>query len=32
VVKWLTDHGLEAQAIATRYEGERDDVTAETAS
>ena len=26
VVRWLTEHGLDAKAIATRYEGERDDV------
>jgi putative mRNA 3-end processing factor len=25
VVQWLTDRGLEARAIATRWEGERDD-------
>ena len=25
VVRWLTDQGLDARAIATRYEGERDD-------
>ena len=25
VVQWLTEHGLEARAIATRWEGERDD-------
>ena len=25
VVQWLRDKGLEAQAIPTRYEGERDD-------
>ena len=26
VVRWLTERGLDARAIATRYEGERDDV------
>jgi putative mRNA 3-end processing factor len=25
LVRWLTEHGVEAQAIETRYEGERDD-------
>ena len=25
VVRWLREHGLQADAIATRYEGERDD-------
>jgi putative mRNA 3-end processing factor len=25
VVRWLREHGLEAQAIETRFEGERDD-------
>ncbi|MEP6764471.1 MAG: ligase-associated DNA damage response exonuclease [Gemmatimonadaceae bacterium] len=25
VVRWLREHGLEAHALATRYEGERDD-------
>ncbi len=25
VVRWLREHGLEADALATRYEGERDD-------
>ena len=25
VVRWLRDHGLQADALATRYEGERDD-------
>ncbi len=25
VVRWLTEHGYEASAIATRFEGERDD-------
>lgn len=29
VVKWLQDHGLDAQAIPTRYEGERDDAAVE---
>ncbi len=32
VVKWLLDEGLDAQAIATRYEGERDDVAVDDAS
>jgi putative mRNA 3-end processing factor len=27
VVRWLRDHGLRADALATRYEGERDDAT-----
>lgn len=27
VVRWLTDQGLDARAIPTRYEGEREDVT-----
>ena len=31
VVKWLQDHGLDAQAIPTRYEGERDDAAVEVA-
>ena len=31
VVQWLTDHGLDAKAIATRYEGERDDVAVDVA-
>ncbi|MEO8227966.1 MAG: ligase-associated DNA damage response exonuclease [Gemmatimonadota bacterium] len=26
VVRWLREHGLDAQAVATRFEGERDDV------
>ena len=25
LVRWLREHGLDAQAVATRYEGERDD-------
>ena len=25
LVRWLTEHGVDAQAIETRYEGERDD-------
>ena len=25
VVRWLRDRGLQADALATRYEGERDD-------
>ena len=32
VVKWLLDHGLDAQAIATHYEGERDDVAVDVPS
>jgi putative mRNA 3-end processing factor len=27
VVRWLREHGLHADALATRYEGERDDAT-----
>lgn len=27
VVRWLREHGLQADALATRYEGERDDAT-----
>ena len=26
VVRWLTEHGIDSRVIATRYEGERDDV------
>jgi putative mRNA 3-end processing factor len=26
VVRWLTEHGLDAHVVATRFEGERDDV------
>jgi len=26
VVRWLTERGIDARAIATRFEGERDDV------
>jgi hypothetical protein len=26
VVRWLRDHGLDASVLATRWEGERDDV------
>ena len=26
VVRWLRDRGLQADALATRYEGERDDL------
>jgi putative mRNA 3-end processing factor len=25
VVRWLREHGLEARAVATRFEGERDE-------
>ena len=31
VVRWLTERGLDARAIATRYEGERDDVAVDAA-
>ncbi len=27
VVRWLREHGLQAEALSTRYEGERDDAT-----
>jgi putative mRNA 3-end processing factor len=27
VARWLREHGKDAQPVATRYEGERDDVT-----
>jgi putative mRNA 3-end processing factor len=30
VVRWLRDQGLQADALATRYEGERDDATETT--
>jgi putative mRNA 3-end processing factor len=26
VVRWLNEHGLEARAIQTRFEGERDEL------
>jgi len=29
-VQWLTERGLEARAIATRWEGERDDAAVDT--
>ena len=32
VVRWLTEHGIEAKAIATRFEGERDDAAVDTAA
>ncbi len=32
VVRWLREHGLAADALATRYEGERDDTAATTES
>ncbi|HEX2249261.1 MAG TPA: DNA ligase-associated DEXH box helicase, partial [Gemmatimonadales bacterium] len=25
VVRWLTEHGIDAHAVQTRFEGERDD-------
>ncbi|MEO7522365.1 MAG: ligase-associated DNA damage response exonuclease [Gemmatimonas sp.] len=31
VVRWLTERGLDARAIATRFEGERDDVAVDAA-
>jgi putative mRNA 3-end processing factor len=31
VVRWLREHGLQADALATRYEGERDDTTERSA-
>jgi putative mRNA 3-end processing factor len=31
VARWLQEHGLDARAIATRFEGERDDVPADEA-
>ncbi len=31
VVRWLREHGLEAHVLKTRYEGERDDASSETA-
>jgi hypothetical protein len=31
VVRWLEERGLEARTIATRYEGERDDVAVDAA-
>ena len=30
VVRWLREHGRDAHAVATRYEGERDDSPADT--
>jgi putative mRNA 3-end processing factor len=30
VVRWLTDQGIEARAVETRFEGERDDEVVET--
>lgn len=32
VVRWLEEHGMNARAVATRFEGERDDVPASEAS
>lgn len=32
VVRWLREHGLHADVLATRYEGERDDAGEESAS
>lgn len=32
VVRWLTERGLEAHVLKTRYEGERDDATTEAGS
>ncbi|HEX5575948.1 MAG TPA: ligase-associated DNA damage response exonuclease [Gemmatimonadales bacterium] len=31
VVRWLTEHGIEARAVQTRFEGERDDEVSEEA-
>jgi putative mRNA 3-end processing factor len=31
LVRWLTEQGLDARALETRYEGERDDAAGETA-
>lgn len=32
VVRWLTERGLEAHVLKTRYEGERDDASTEAGS
>ena len=32
VVRWLRDHGLQADALPTRYEGERDDAAESSAA
>jgi putative mRNA 3-end processing factor len=32
VVRWLREHGLEADAVETRYEGERDDAPGDVAN
>jgi putative mRNA 3-end processing factor len=31
LVRWMVEHGLDARALETRYEGERDDAAGETA-
>jgi hypothetical protein len=31
VVRWLREQGLEAEPLATRYEGERDDAAVDEA-
>jgi putative mRNA 3-end processing factor len=32
VARWLQEHGVDARAVATRFEGERDDVPAAEAA
>jgi putative mRNA 3-end processing factor len=32
VVQWLTERGLEARVMATRWEGERDDAAVDAAA